>query len=260
MKNYFDVAGKYAFVTGASSGLGRQFALCLAEQGAHVAIAARRADRLQEVKQEIESFGVQCIAIPCDITVSQQVIAAVDQVMQAFGRIDILINNAGLGAAMPAIEFDDDSWQKMMDINVTGLFYVAREVGKIMLRQQYGKIINTGSIHCQITMNGFPRSAYSTTKGAVNMMTKALASEWAKCGITVNTIGPGFFATEMTARDMQSDSGEPSPYVKMVHSNCPMGCFGHPEELNGIMLYFASDASSYCTGQLMCVDGGWTIV
>lgn len=260
MKNYFDVAGKYALVTGASSGLGRQFALCLAEQGAHVAIAARRIDRLQEVKQEIESYGVRCIAIQCDITVSQQVIAAVDQVMQAFGRIDILINNAGLGTAMPATEFDDDSWQKMMDTNVTGLFYVAREVGKVMLRQQYGKIINTGSIHCQITMNGFPRSAYSTTKGAVNMMTKALASEWAKCGITVNTIGPGFFATEMTARDMQSDTDEPSPYVKMVQTNCPMGRFGHPEELNGIMLYFASDASSYCTGQLMCVDGGWTIV
>ena len=260
MKNYFDVAGKYALVMGASSGLGRQFALCLAEQGANVAIAARRLEKLEEVKAQIEQYGVRCLAIRCDITDSSQVVALVQQVVEQFGRIDILINNAGLPSRLPAVEFDDESWQKMMDTNVTGLFYVAREVGKVMLKQQYGKIINTGSIHCMVTMNGFPRAAYSTTKGAVNMMTKALASEWAKCGITVNTVGPGFFATEMTAKDMNSDSGEPSPYVKMVYNNCPMGRFGNPEELNGIMLYFASDASSYCTGQLMCVDGGWTIV
>ena len=260
MKNYFDVEGKFALVTGASSGLGRQFALCLAEQGCHVAIAARRLDKLQELKDQIVSYGVRCVVEQCDITNSSQVASTVEAVEKAFGRIDILINNAGLGLAMPATEFDDDSWKQMMDTNVNGLFYMAREVGKVMCRQGYGKIINTGSIHCQITMNGFPRSAYSTTKGAVNMMTKALASEWAKCGITVNTIGPGFFATEMTARDMASAAGTESPYVKMVHTNCPMGRFGQPEELNGIMLYFASDASSYCTGQLMCVDGGWTIV
>lgn len=260
MKNYFDVSGKYALVMGASSGLGRQFALCLAEQGANVVIAARRVDRLEEVRQEIEKYGVRCVVSPCDITDSSQVAATVNQMMEEFGRIDILINNTGLASRLPAVEFDDNSWRQMMETNVNGLFYVAREVGKVMLKQGYGKIVNTGSIHCMVTMNGFPRAAYSTTKGAINMMTKALASEWAKCGITVNTVGPGFFATEMTAKDMNSENGEPTPYVKMVYNNCPMGRFCNPEELNGIMLYFASDASSYCTGQLMCVDGGWTIV
>lgn len=260
MKNYFNVDGKHAVVTGASSGLGRQFALCLAEQGVNVAIAARRLDRLEEVKKQIEAYGVNCLAIRCDITDSKQVESMVHTVEREFGRIEILINNAGLGLSLPATELDDESWKQMMDTNVNGLFYVAREVGKVMLRQQYGKIINIGSIHCQVTMNGLPRSAYSATKGAVGMMTKALASEWAKLGITVNTIGPGFFATEMTAKEMSSDSGKKSPYVQMVESNCPMGRFGIQEELNGIMLYFASDASSYCTGQLMCVDGGWTIV
>lgn len=260
MKNYFDVKGRFALVTGASSGLGRQFALCLAEQGANVAVAARRLDRLEELKKEIEAMGVRCLAIRCDITDSKQVAAMVEQTEREFGRIDILINNVGLGTAKPATEFTDEEWGQMMDTNVNGLFYVARETAKVMLRQKYGKIINIGSIHCQITMNGFPRSAYTTTKGAVGAMTRALASEWAKSGITVNTLGPGFFATEMTARDMASESGKESPYVKMVNNNCPMGCFGKPEELNGIMLYFASDASSYCTGQLMCVDGGWVIV
>jgi len=260
VKNYFDVKGKFALVTGASSGWGRQFAVCLAEQGANVAIAARRLEKLEEVKKEIEAYGVRCMVARCDITDSNQVCSTVDAVVRELGRIDILINNAGLGLSMPATEYNDDSWKRMMDTNVNGLFYVARETGRVMLKQQYGRIINIGSIHCMITMNGLPRSAYSTTKGAVGMMTKALASEWAKQCITVNTIGPGFFATEMTAREMTSTSGEKSPYEKKVEMNCPMSRFGKPNELNGIMLYFASDASSYCTGQLLCVDGGWTIV
>ena len=148
----------------------------------------------------------------------------------------------------------DEQWERVIDTNVNGVFYVAREVGKVMLAQGYGKIINIGSFHCQVTMNGLPRSGYSTAKGAVYMMTKALAAEWAKSGITVNTLGPGYFKSEM------ADAVTDESYDRGIRENCPMGRRGNPGELNGAMLFLASDASSYVTGQLLLVDGGWTIV
>lgn len=254
MKNYFDVSGKYAVVTGASSGLGRQFALCLAEQGAHVAVMARRVEKLEEVKKEVEAYGVQCLVVPCDVTNTQNIKEAVDQVVEKFGRIDILVNNAAAGFATPVVDTTDELWENVMKTNVNGVFYVAREVGRVMLKQNYGKIINIGSFHCQVTMNGFPRSGYSTAKGAVYMMTKALASEWAKNNITVNTLGPGYFKSEM------ADKVTDQRYEDTITNGCPMGRRGNPGELNGALLYLASDASSYVTGQLLLVDGGWTIV
>lgn len=254
MKNYFSVEGKNAIVTGASSGLGRQFALCLAEQGANVCICARRVDRLEEVKKEIEALGARCLAVPCDVSDQDSVRKMAKAAEDAFGRIDILINNAGTGFSAPAVEADDGSWEKTIDTNVNGVFYCCREVGKIMLRQNYGKIVNIGSFHCVVTMNGVPRSAYSASKGAVLMMSKALASEWAKHNITVNVLGPGYFASEM------ADKVTNQAYEDGIKNGCPMGRRGNPGELNGTMLYLASDASSYVTGQLVLVDGGWTIV
>lgn len=254
MKNYFDVSGKNAIVTGASSGLGRQFALCLAEQGANVAIMARRVNKLEEVKAEVEALGVKCVVAQCDVTDSAQVKGAVDKAVSELGRIDILINNAAAGFATPAVETTDEQWERVIDTNVNGVFYVAREVGRHMLEQGYGKIVNIGSFHCQVTMNGLPRSGYSTAKGAVYMMTKALAAEWAKSGITVNTLGPGYFKSEM------ADAVTDESYDRGIRENCPMGRRGNPGELNGAMLFLASDASSYVTGQLLLVDGGWTIV
>ena len=254
MKNYLDVSGKYALVTGASSGLGRQFALCLAEQGCNIAIAARRVEKLEEVKKEAERFGVKCLVVPCDVTDTSKIKECVDTVVKEFGRIDILINNAAAGFATPAVDTDDETWNRVIGTNVNGVFYFAREVGKVMLKQNYGKIINIGSFHCIVTMNGVPRSGYSTAKGAVYMMTKALAAEWAKNGVTVNCLGPGYFASEMSAKvaDQKYEDG--------ITNNCPMGRRGNPGELNGAMLFLASDASSYVTGQLLLVDGGWTIV
>lgn len=255
MKNYFSVEGKNAIVTGASSGLGRQFAICLAEQGCNVAIMARRVEKLEEVKNACDAYGVKCIVVPCDVTDTAMIKDAVAKAAEGLGgRIDILINNAAAGFATPAVETTDELWERVINTNVNGVFYMAREVGKIMLKQNYGKIINIGSFHCVVTMNGVPRSGYSTCKGAVNMMTKALAAEWAKNGITVNTLGPGYFASEMSAKvaDEKYEAG--------IRNNCPMGRRGNPGELNGAMLYLASDASSYVTGQLLLVDGGWTIV
>ena len=142
MKNYFDVAGKYAVVTGASSGLGRQFALCLAEQGCNVAIAARRVERLEEVKKEVEAYGVKCLVLPCDVTDTEQIRNSVDKVVKEFGRIDILINNAAASFATPVVETTDEQWYNVMKTNVDGVFFFAREVGKVMIAQNYGKIIN----------------------------------------------------------------------------------------------------------------------
>lgn len=254
MKNYFDISGKNAIVTGASSGLGRQFALCLAEQGANVAIAARRVALLEEVKKEVEAYGVKCVVLPCDVTDTQQIKKSTETVAKELGRIDILVNNAAAGFASPVTETTDEEWERVMNTNVNGAFYFAREVGRYMLAQNYGKIINIGSFHCQVTMNKLPRSAYSTAKGAIYMMTKALAAEWAQNGITVNTLGPGYFASEM------SDEVSDENYENLIKNSCPMARRGRPGELNGAMLYLASDASSYTTGQLLLVDGGWTIV
>ena len=254
MKNYFDVKGKNAIVTGASSGLGRQFALCLAEQGANVAVAARRVERLEDLRKEIEPMGVKCVVLPCDVTDSAQIKAAAEKAAKELGSVDILINNAGAGFATPAVDADDATWLNVIQTNVNGVFYFCREVGKIMVKQNYGKIVNIGSFHCQVTMNGVPRSGYSTAKGAVLMMSKALAAEWAKNNITVNVLGPGYFESEMSAKVANE------AYEAGIRNNCPMGRRGKPGELNGAMLFLASDASSYVTGQLLLVDGGWTIV
>lgn len=255
MSGLFDLKGKFAIVTGASSGLGMQFALALAREGVNVAIVARRIERLELVKKEIEEFGVKCYTHKCDVTNTEDITRVVKEVKENFGRIDILVNNAGLGMTDVAQNTTDEMWHKMMDTNINGVFFFAREVGRIMVEQQYGKIINLGSIHSTVAMPGFPISAYATTKGAVLMMTKALANEWAKCGITVNAIGPAYFPSEMTSGVLDNKQ-----MYDTICNLCPMGRPGRDGELDGALIYFASDASSYTTGQLLQVDGGWTTV
>lgn len=256
MSKLFDIKGKVAVVTGASSGLGVQFAKALAREGADLAIVARRLERLEVVREEIQKeFGVRCLVVKCDVTKVNEIKEAVNKINEHYGTIDILVNNAGLGLVEPAHIQSNDTWETMMNVNVNGVYYFAREVGKIMTEKNYGKIINVGSIHSTVAMVGSPLSAYCTTKGAVKMMTKALASEWAKYNITVNAIGPGYFPSEMT-EDALSDNS----FQQAIKAYCPMGRPGKEGELDGIIIYFASDASRYTTGQLVSVDGGWTAV
>lgn len=255
MKNLFDLTGKVALVTGASSGLGVQFAKALARQGADVAIAARRVDRLEQVKAEIEELGVRCLAVPCDVLKTDQIVEMVRTVKEHFGHIDILVNNAGVGKGIPAEMQTDEEWLSTTRINLDGVYYVAREVGKVMIEQKYGKIINLGSIHSMVAMAGSPISAYCASKGGVLMLTKALANEWAKHNITVNAIGPAYFPSEMT-QDVLAMEG----FDAVVQMYCPMGRPGRDGELDGAIVYFASDASSYTTGQYLAVDGGWTAI
>lgn len=250
-----NLKGKKAIVTGASSGLGVQFAMALAREGADVAIIARRVEKLAETAAKLEALGVKVIMQKCDVTRPEEISAAVDNIAKEFGRIDILVNNAGLGLAEPAEMQSNETWEKMMATNINGVYYFAREVGKHMITQKYGKIINVGSIHSTVAMAGLPISAYATTKGAVLMMTKALANEWAKYNITVNAIGPAYFPSEMTGGIINNPE-----FLQAIKAYCPMGRPGREGELDGAIIYFASDLSSYTTGQLLQIDGGWTTI
>jgi gluconate 5-dehydrogenase len=254
----FDLTGKVALVTGASSGLGVQFAKALARQGADVAICARRVEKLETVKAEVEALGVKCFAIKCDVSIVEDIKTMVAAVEEYYGKIDILVNNAGVGDAAPAELMSDEAWRKVIGVNLDSVFYVAREVGKVMLKNGYGKIINIGSLHSEVTMsnNCWPVAAYCASKGGVKMLTKALAVEWAKKGITVNAIGPAYFGSEMT----QGVINESGAFNAVAGAYCPMGREGKEGELDGALIYFASDASSYTTGQILLVDGGWTAI
>lgn len=251
----FDLTGKVAVVTGASSGLGVQMAKALAHQGADLAILARRMEKLNEVKEEIEALGVKCLAVQCDVSVTREIEDSVKKIIDHYGKIDILVNNAGIGLTGPAEEQSEELWDKMIDVNLNSVYFFSREVGREMLKRNYGRIINIGSIHSQVAMANFPMTAYNVTKGGVALLTKSLANEWAKRGITVNCIGPAYFESEMTDEIVHNPE-----FQKVVDAYCPMGRIGQAGELDGALVYFASDASSYTTGQYLAVDGGWTAI
>ncbi|NLT58602.1 MAG: SDR family oxidoreductase [Clostridiales bacterium] len=251
----FDLTGKSAVVTGASSGLGVQFARALARQGADIALLARRVGKLETVKAEIEALGVRCIAVPCDVTDTAALKKAVQVVEEAFGKVDILVNNAGVGSIVPAEDQDDETWKWTMDVNVNGVYFASREFGRGMIARKYGKIINIGSIHSSVAMPGAGLSAYCATKGAVHMLTKDLANEWAQHNITVNAIGPAYFPSELTEAILENPA-----FQQVLDAYCPMKRAGRAGELDGALVYFASDASSYTTGQLLTIDGGWTTI
>lgn len=256
MKNYFDLRGDVAIVTGASSGLGVQFAKALANQGAKLALFARREDKLKKVAENIENeYDVEVKYYVTDVTDSKKVDENVEKVIADFGKIDILVNNAGLGLSAPTTETSDEDWLKMMDVNVNSLFYMARACAKNMKENGYGRIINLGSIHSTVALPNGALTMYTTTKGAVRNLTKALAVEWAKDGITVNAIGPAYFASEMTEGVLGDEN-----FNNFIAMADPMGRTGNPGELDTALLMFASHESSYTTGQLLSVDGGWTII
>lgn len=255
MQNLFDLTGKVAIVTGASSGLGVQYAKALAGQGADVAIVARRYDRLLEVQKEIEALGSKCLPVKCDICKESEIEAAVDSIMKEFGKIDILVNNAGTNAGLEAENLLESDWDKVLNINLKGVFLFSKHVAKYMIANGGGKIVNTASMYGMVGNMAIPCVAYHASKGGVVNMTRALASEWAKYNINVNAIGPGFFESELTKDVVSTDE-----FLGYVQVSCPMKRLGKPGELNGALIYLVSDAASYTTGQTICVDGGWTAV
>lgn len=252
MKNYMDLTGKVAIVTGASSGLGYRYSKALAENGAKVAAFARRIEKLEQLQKEVAAMGGECLPVVCDVSDEEQVVQGVQKVIDTWGKIDILVNNAGAIAYCPTVELPLDRWQKVIDISLTGYFLMARECGKHMIANRYGRIINTASMYGKIAGHRHSNLAYNAAKGAVPNFTRSLAQEWAPYNITVNAIGPGEFPSEMMVLSDQA--------LAELKERCPMGRPGRVEELCGQLLLFASDASSYTTGQTIYIDGGWTSV
>jgi len=242
--------GKVAVVTGANSGLGKAMATGLAEAGADISLVSRRMPELREAAQDIEKLGRKAIPISADVTSLKSIEEMVNKVLSEFGRIDILVNNAGTTERMPVESFTEEAWDKVMALNLKGAFFCAQAVGKVMIKQGSGKIINTASL---LSVIGVPNAvAYGAAKGGISQITKCMAIEWAKYNINVNAIGPGYFRTPLT-KPLQDDPVRSSQILNRI----PMQRWGDPDDLKGIVVFLASEASNYVTGQTIYVDGGW---
>ncbi len=242
-------------VTGASSGLGKRFAQVLAAQGADVVIMARRLERLQALAKSIEQTGRRCLPLQCDVTDESRVIEAVAEAVKYFGKIDILVNNAGSAYGTAAEDTPGEEFRKTIEVDLNGVFYVAREVGKNMIKNRYGRIINIASMYGLVGNKFAPALSYHASKGAVINFARGLAAEWGKHNITVNNIGPGFFLSELTEELLEMDA-----FNKFVATMTCMDRPGKEGELDTALLFLASDYSSYVTGQTIYVDGGWTAI
>ena len=256
VKQLFDLSGKTALITGGSRGLGLQMAEALGEMGARVAISARKKAELEEAEAHLSTIGVESLTVVNDLQVTDSVVPMVEAVLKAFGQIDILINNAGATWAARAEDHPLEAWYKVINLNMTAMFLLSQTVGKLsMLPRKYGKIINIASIAGLVgTEPGFmPTIAYNASKGGVVNFTRSLGAEWATHNITVNAIAPGVFPSKMS-RGM-IDQAE-----QYIMDQTPMKRLGGPEDLKGLTVLLASDASAYITGQIVAVDGGYTSI
>lgn len=247
----FDLTNKVAIVSGGGSGIGRQMANALAEAGADVVLCARKVERCEEAAAEIEQLGVRTLALPCDVREPDEVQAVVSQAQAELGRIDILVNNAGTSWGAPAEDHPLEGWQKVIDVNLTGVFLFAQTAGRVMIEQGGGKIVNIASV---AAFGGAPPElmnavAYNASKAGVVGFTRDLATKWAEHGINVNAIAPGWFPSDMNKVLLEAN---PGPYLEHI----PLKRFGGPDDLKGAVVYLASRASDYVTGQVVIVDGG----
>jgi NAD(P)-dependent dehydrogenase (short-subunit alcohol dehydrogenase family) len=246
----FRLDDKVVVVTGASSGLGVAFAQACAEAGADVVLAARRADRLEDTAGLVRDAGRRALAVATDVTSPEQCQAMVDAAMAEFGRVDVLVNNAGIGTAVPATRETPEQFRSVVDINLNGSYWAAQACGRVM--QPGSSVVNIASI-LGLTTARLPQAAYSASKAAIVGLTRDLAQQWgARKGIRVNAIAPGFFESEMT--DQYADG-----YLESQSARIVLGRTGDPAELAATLVWLASDAGGYVTGQTIAVDGGFTI-
>lgn len=248
----FGLDGRVALVTGASSGLGARFARVLAAAGAQVVVAARRAERLDALVATLPG----ALAIPCDVTDDAACRDLIDTTVATFGHIDVLVNNAGISAPRPAIDESASDFASIVDVNLVGLYRLAQLAGASMIAaDRPGAIINVASIAGLVGIGRMPQASYAASKAGVIGLTRELAAQWARKGVRVNAIAPGFFPTEMTEGLFGTERGE-----AWVAKLTPVGRGGAVDELDGVLLYLAGAASSYVTGAVIPVDGGWTAV
>jgi gluconate 5-dehydrogenase len=251
MVELFDLSGKVAIVTGASRGLGQYFARALAKSGADLVITSRDLSSLTEFKQEIESLGRKALPVQLDVLSQSDIENMVRMTMNEYGKIDILVNNAGLNIRRPSTDFSQEDWDTVLNTNLKGSFFCAQAVGKEMIKQSYGRIINVGSCTCVFGMEGI--APYTASRGAILSMTRSLAAEWGKFGITVNVLAPGWFKTAQNAVLYENKE-----WVDYITERIPLNRPGQPHDLDGTVIFLASDASEYITGQIILVDGGFT--
>lgn len=246
--------GKAIYVTGGASGIGKSVAAALAEAGADVAIVDVNLEGAEAVAKEIaDATGSKTTAIRCDVTNQDDVEAMVAKVVDTYGKLDACFNNAGICLNVPAEEMTFEQWNKVININLNGVFLCATAAGRVMLKQGYGSIINTASMSGHIVNVPQPQCAYNASKAGVSMLTKSLAIEWVKKGVRVNCISPGYIGTDLT---LNSESLK--PLIEQWNAMAPMGRLGRPEELQSIVVYLAGDTSSFTTGSDIIVDGAFT--
>lgn len=252
----FNLSGKVAVVTGASSGLGKQMALALAKQGAKLAILARRIDRLEEYALELHRMGYKdVLAVKCDVTSSEEIEASKTAILASYGRVDILVNCAGASKDKGVLDMSDAEWGFTMTTDATSVFKMTRAFGAVMKEQGYGRIINIASMYGLVGNTEIPTCAYHASKGAVVNFTRAVAAELAPYGITCNTICPGYFETELTKAVLDTER-----FQEFAKSHVPLKRYGREGELNSAVVFLAADESSYVTGAILPVDGGYTAI
>jgi NAD(P)-dependent dehydrogenase (short-subunit alcohol dehydrogenase family) len=248
----FDLKGRVAMVTGSSKGLGEAAAMALAKVGADVAVCGRNRADIDRVVDRIKTTGSRAAGFILEVTSTATVRQGVDAILEHFGRVDILLNNAGTNYRVPVLEYPEEEWDRVIDTNLKGYYLVAKAVVPQMIALGYGKVINMSSILGRIGI--INQLAYASAKGGVDQMTKIMAIEWAKKGVRVNAIAPTYFETEMV-KQIRNDKDR----LDFINTRTPMGRWGRLEEIEGIVIFLASAASDFITGQSIAIDGGWTI-
>ena len=251
----FSLKGRVAVITGASSGLGKQMAKAFAKQGADLVILARRIERLEELKKELEKYNVNILPIKCDVTNTIDIDNAAKLSEEKFGKVDILINCAGSSKDKGVLEMQDDEWDFTIATDETSVFKMTRAFGNIMKKNNYGRIINISSMYGLVGNTEIPTVAYHASKGAVVNFTRAVAAELAKYNITCNAIAPGYFYTELTKEVLDTET-----FQNFAQVHVPMKRYGNEGELNAGAIFLASDEASYVTGVILPIDGGYTCV
>ena len=251
----FDLKNNVAVITGASSGLGRQMARAFAKQGANLVILARRIEKLEELKEELLKENIEVLPIKCDVTSTKDIDNAADIVEKTFGKVDILVNCAGASKDKGVLEMSDEEWDFTISTDLTSVFKVTRAFANIMKKNNYGRVINIASMYGLVGNTEIPTIAYHSSKGGVVNFTRAAAAELAKYNITVNTICPGYFYTELTTAVLDTEK-----FQEFAENHVPMKRYGKEGELNAGALFLASEEASYVTGVILPIDGGYTAV
>ena len=249
MMDLFNLTGKVAVVTGTNRGIGQDIAIGLAEAGADIALIQRNTNDLQ-TKHQIEELGQKVEVFQCDLANADEIRKVIPKIIQSFGNIDILVNNAGIQRRNPSELFTEQDWDDVLNINLKSTFLLSQEVGRIMLQQGKGKIINIASLLS--FQGGINVPAYAAAKGGVAQLTKALSNEWASKGINVNAIAPGYIATDMNEALLHNETRN-----RQILERIPAGRWGNAEDFKGSVIYLASKASDYVHGHVLVVDGGW---